>query len=113
VVTLADHGWVTVFVDDAVLGRFPPVCAATGRPSDGRLTVRHEVARSGRVSAPVLLLLLVVGPVGWIVLLFLALASPDRSEQLAVQVPWTTLGNVHPEFARAVRADQRRHAPQP
>lgn len=81
---------MTVFVDDAVWGRFPPVCAATGRPSDGWLTVRHEVARSGRVSTPVLLLLLVVGPIGWIVLLFLALASPDRSEQLAVQLPWTT-----------------------
>ncbi|HEX6422555.1 MAG TPA: hypothetical protein VFZ79_03705 [Acidimicrobiales bacterium] len=162
--------------------------------------VRHEVARSDRVSTPVLLLLLVVGPIGWLALLFLALASPDRSEQLAVQVPWTTdtqagvdalrrrrryawalaaiaavasfamvataagpvagpgmtarvvqsivllvgvaavavalaaewrlgrravrvdldasrrwvtLGNVHPAFARAVRADQRRRAPQP
>ncbi|HEX6420483.1 MAG TPA: hypothetical protein VFZ77_18425 [Acidimicrobiales bacterium] len=95
---MGDAGTVTVFVDDAVLGRFPQVCAATGRPSDGWLTVRHEIARSGRVSTPILLLLLVIGPVGWAVLLFLALATPDRSEELTVQVPWT--GDTQQEVER-------------
>src|SRR5690606_3008330 len=98
VVAMGDAGTVTVFVDDAVLGRFPRVCAATGRPSDGWLTVRHEVGRSGRVSTPVLLLLVVVGPVGWAVRLFLALAAPARTEELVVQVPWT--GDTQQEVSR-------------
>lgn len=80
---------VTVFVDDAVCGRFPRVSAASGAPSDGWLTVSGEVARSGRVSTPVLLLCLIVGPVGWVVLLMIAVFSPDRAEHLTVQVPWS------------------------
>lgn len=34
-------------------------------------------------------MLLLIGPVGWAVLLFLALFTPDRSERLRVEVPWT------------------------
>ena len=43
---------VTVFVDDAVCGRFPPVCAKTGRPGDGRLSLAHDVVTGGEPSEP-------------------------------------------------------------
>jgi hypothetical protein len=80
---------VTVFVDDAVQGRFPSVSAATGRPSDGWLTISTDMARSGRVSIPVLLLCLVGGPIGWAALLAITVLVPDRAEHLTVQVPWS------------------------
>ncbi|HET6951414.1 MAG TPA: hypothetical protein VFI47_13615 [Acidimicrobiales bacterium] len=48
------------------------------------------VGTSGRTSTPWLLLLLLFGPIGWIVLLVIAIAAPDRSERLTVEVPWTT-----------------------
>jgi hypothetical protein len=67
---------VRVFVDDAVLGRFPPVCAKTGMPSDGRLAVTTTVGGSGRVSAPWLILLVLLGPIGWVALAVLAVALP-------------------------------------
>jgi hypothetical protein len=94
--------WVTVFVDDAVCGRLPPVSTAW------------------------LLLLLLFPPVGWLILLVLALANPRQSEwpgalvaewrvgpaSVAVDLDasrrWVTLRGVAPEFARAVRARQSR-----
>lgn len=79
---------VTVFVDDAVQGRFPPVCARTGRPGDGRLTIDSEVTGSGQLSMPLVVVLLLVGPVGWVVYLVLCLSGP-RPERLTVHVPWT------------------------
>jgi hypothetical protein len=80
---------VTVFVDDAVLGRLPPVCALTGRPSDGTLTVRTDVGRTGAVPIPVTALLFLAGPVGWVVLVLLAWAGGGRGERLTVRLPWS------------------------
>ena len=80
---------VTVFVDDAVRGRLPAVCAKTGVPSDGWLTVESPIGRWSRVGTPWLLVLAFLPPVGWGILLLLALFAPDRSEALTVQVPWT------------------------
>jgi hypothetical protein len=80
---------VTVFVDDAVCGRLPAVCAKTGGPSDGWLTVESPIGRWGRVGTPWLLVLAFLPPVGWGILLLLALLAPDRTETLTVQVPWT------------------------
>ncbi len=80
---------VTVFVDDAVQGRFPPVSAATGRPSDGWLTVTSPVVQSGRVSTPVLILCLIGGPIGWTALVVMAVVVPDRAEHLTVEIPWS------------------------
>jgi len=94
---------VTVFVDDAVCGRFPPVCAKTGRPSDGRLAVVHDVQGSSSVSTAWLLLLLVLGPVGWLMLLVLAIANPRRSEWLTVELPWSTEAMEHLGALRARR----------
>ena len=70
-----------MFVDDAVLGRFPPVCAKTGAPADGWLSVTETVGRSGGVATPWLLLLLVLGPLGWVALLVIALAGSGQRPQ--------------------------------
>ena len=94
---------VRVFVDDAVLGRFPPVCAKTGMPSDGRLAVTTTVGASGRVSAPWLILLVLLGPIGWVALAVLAVALPDRTERLTVEVPWTTAADERLRAARTRR----------
>src|SRR4029450_2433849 len=59
---------VRVFVDDAVLGRLPDVCAKSGAPADGWLTVTETVGRSGGIATPWLLLLLILGPLGWLAL---------------------------------------------
>jgi hypothetical protein len=92
---------VRVFVDDAVLGRLPDVCAKSGAPADGWLTVTETVGRSGGIATPWLLLLLILGPLGWLALLVIALAgSRLRSEQLTVQVPWTEVADARLRAAR-------------
>jgi len=75
---------VTVFVDDAVLGRMPYVCAKTGAPAEGLLTVRRQVnGPSG-----LLWLLLLLGPVGLAAMLVILLLSRG-DDILTVQVPWS------------------------
>jgi hypothetical protein len=81
---------VTVFVDDAVCGRFPAVCAKTVRPSDGSLSVSHDVRGASSVSTAWMLLLLLFPPVGWLILLVLALANPRQCEWLTVELPWSS-----------------------
>ena len=79
---------VRVFVDDAVQGRFPRVCARTGGESDGWLTIDAIVGRSTSISTvPMILLLLFGGPIGWAVLLLFNTGHPG--ERLEVTVPWT------------------------
>jgi hypothetical protein len=66
----------TVFVDDAVLGHLPGVCAKTGERADGVFRIDGQVRSPGRVA---LLLLLFLGPIGWIILLLaLVAAGPER-----------------------------------
>ncbi|HVL28958.1 MAG TPA: hypothetical protein VM390_12470 [Acidimicrobiales bacterium] len=74
---------VTVFVDEAVRGDFPPVCARTGRPTDDLAWFERPV--SGRNWA--LLLLLLLGPPGWLVLV--VLLATDRRETLTVRLPYS------------------------
>jgi len=86
---MADDGTaVTVFVDDAVQGRFPPVCARTGRPGDGRLTIDSEAVGSRSIPLPLAVVLLLVGPVGWAVYFVLSFLSAP-GERLTVSLPWT------------------------
>jgi hypothetical protein len=81
---------VTVFVDDAVWGRLPPVCALTGRPSDGTLTVHTDVGRTRSVPGLVTALLFFTGPVGWVVLVLLAWGNGGGGgERLTVRLPWS------------------------
>ena len=76
---------VTVFVDDAVWGRLPMVCAKTGEPADLVIRMRHPVGNGGSV-LPLLLLLL--GPFGLVILFLHSLLSPGQ-EYLTVRIPQT------------------------
>ena len=76
---------VKVFVDDAVLGRLPQVCAKDGTATDAQLRVVHHV-RQGQPSSLVWLLVF-AGPLGWIALAFLLPGGTD--ERLTVEVPWS------------------------
>ena len=63
---------VTVFVDDVVLGRLPSLCVKEGFPTADHLTVRDASGGPGFGAAWLLVLL---GPIGWLVLLYLSLAG--------------------------------------
>lgn len=76
---------VSVFVDDAVRGRLPLVCAKTGEPADVVVRMQHPVG--GGMSGWALLLLL-LGPIGLAALVLLAVATPGR-EYLTVRIPET------------------------
>jgi hypothetical protein len=73
---------VTVFVDDYALGRLPGVCVLTGEPADGTVTNR---TRPGNPN-PLLLLLVLLGPIGWIIL---AVAATRSGRELAGELPVT------------------------
>jgi len=75
----------TVFVDDAVLGRLPALCAKGGVPTADRLRLVEEVGQAARLG--VLWLLLLAGPLGW--LLLAVLAGRSRGERLEVEVPFS------------------------
>lgn len=75
---------VSIFVDDAVLGRLPMVCARTGRPADYQ--VRTVQAVGGLPGAAFLLLFL--GPPGWALLVAFMLLGPGR-ESITVRLPLT------------------------
>jgi hypothetical protein len=76
---------VNVFVDDAIRGDLPRVCAKTGEPTDLVIRIRQPV-RGGL--PPVAWLLLILGPLGIVGLFVLALAWPG-AEYLTVRVPET------------------------
>lgn len=86
----------TVFVDDAVRGSLPPVCARTGVPTRKRLTI-HEDLTGGLGAAWVLLFF---GPLGWLVLLLVAAARRRRT--LTVRIPYSDQ-----ELDRYVRTARR------
>jgi len=83
---------VSVFVDDAIRGQLPLVCAKTGEPADLVIRMRRPVG-SGTGALPLLLLLL--GPIGLVALFLHALLSPGQ-EHLTVRVPQTS-GAYHSE----------------
>lgn len=74
---------VTVFVDDAVLGRLPRLCVKDGVPTADRLTV-HSPVQNGN-GFGIAWLLLLAGPLGWLGLFLLSLGR--RPEVLTVQLP--------------------------
>ncbi len=74
---------VSVFVDDAVRGRLPLVCAKSGEPADLVVRVRHTVGNGLRGWA---WLLVLFGPPGWLALLVVLLLAP-ADEHLTVRVP--------------------------
>ncbi len=74
---------VSVFVDDAIRGDLPLVCAKTGEPADLMIRMRQPVGGM----PPAAWLLLLLGPPGMIGLVIVALAWP--AEQLTVRIPET------------------------
>ena len=76
---------VRVFVDDAILGNLPLVCAKTGEPADFLVTIRKAVG--GGIPAWVWFLLF-LGPLGIVALLLAAAFAPGQ-EYLTVRVPET------------------------
>lgn len=83
---------VRVFVDDAVNGDLPHVCVNSGMPADVSVSVAAPVGAPHDWRW----LLLLFGPIGWLVF---ALTGPSR-ETLVVELP----------FASAVVNERRQHA---
>jgi hypothetical protein len=94
---------VTVFVDDAVLGRLPGVCAKDGVPTADRLTVRAPVGDGARMG--VLWLLLLAGPIGWIAFFLMSGSRNGQAEVLTVDVPMSSTAY---QRVRDIRARQSR-----
>lgn len=82
-----------VFVDDAVRGTLPDVCAKDGVPTADRIVVREELG--DRAGLGVAWLLLLLGPIGWLGLLLIAFSRGARGEVLTVRVPMS-----EPAYAR-------------
>jgi hypothetical protein len=73
----------TIWIDDVVTGRLPAVCVKSGRPAD--TWVRDEA----EVSGPSLWMLLLVflGPIGWIALVVMLVAGVGR-QRITVELPF-------------------------
>jgi hypothetical protein len=91
---------VTVFVDDAVVGRLPRVCVVDGIETEDSLSVRVAIGDGARLGVGWLLVL--AGPIGWIFLAVLVSSRSGRPETLSVQLPYSE--SVH----RRVLAARRR-----
>ena len=91
---------VTVFVDDAVLGRLPDVCAKDGTYTDDRLTLRQELGGSGGLG--ILWLLILVGPVGWLALVIISFVRGSGG-MLTVTLPFS-----EGAYERLVRSRRQR-----
>lgn len=76
----------TVFVDDAVLGRLPSVCAKDGVPTADTLILHSRVGDGTGLGVAWLLVL--AGPLGWLVLLIIA-ATRRPADTLTVQLPFS------------------------
>jgi len=75
----------TVFVDDAIRGDLPPICARTGEPADLLVRIRQPVG--GGIPWYVWMLFL-LGPLGVGAFVLMALFAPG-AEYLTVRVPRT------------------------
>ena len=73
-----------VFVDDAVLGRLPPLCAKTGVETPDHVVMTVPVGGSEGFGLAWLLVL--AGPLGWLGLFVYALVR--RVETLTVRLPY-------------------------
>ncbi len=86
---------VTVFVDDAVQGHLPYVCAKTGAPADGLERVDRSMGGSW-----LWILLIFFGPIGWIVLIALSVIG---NKTLTVRIPMSFAAINHERTLRRVR----------
>ena len=86
---------VTVFVDDVVQGHLPYVCAKTGAPADGLERIERSIGGSG-----FWILLIFLGPIGWIALFALSLIN---SRTLTVRIPMSFAAINHERMLRRTR----------
>jgi hypothetical protein len=93
---------VTVFVDDAVRGTLPGVCVKDGVPTTDSMTVQDELG--DRAGLGVAWLLLLLGPIGWIGLLFMLASRGGRGEVLTIRVPMSEVAYQRLRAARRLRA---------
>jgi len=75
---------VTVFVDDAIRGDLTPVCVQTGAPATTIVSTDGWVGRG----LGLLWLLVLAGPIGWLVLLVIAFGHAGQ-EKLVVKLPYS------------------------
>jgi hypothetical protein len=87
---------VTVFVDDAVRGRLPGICAKDGTPTTDRLRVHERMGTESGLGVAWLLLL--AGPLGWLGLVLVA-TMRGRTEVLSAELPYS-----EPAYLRMVAA---------
>ena len=92
----------TVFVDDAVLGQLPPVCAKSGVATSDRLIMTVPVG--GSEGFGIAWLLVLAGPIGWLGLFIYSIVR--RVETLTVKLPYCDAA--YDELKRARRS--RRNA---
>jgi hypothetical protein len=88
-----------VFVDDAVLGRLPAVCAKTGVATSDHLIMTVPVGTSEGLGIAWLLIL--AGPIGWLGLFIYA--TFRRVETLTVQLPYCETAYAELTAARRTR----------
>jgi hypothetical protein len=91
-----------VFVDDAVLGRLPPVCAKTGVATSDHLVMTAPIG--GNEGLGIAWLLVLAGPIGWLGLFIYQVGR--RVETITVRLPYCDAA--YGELSRARRS--RRHA---
>lgn len=87
---------VRVFIDDYALGRLPEVCVVTGAPTTDRVKFRTNVGGF----SPIVILLLFLGPVGWLIALVVSLGPGNHIEG------WLPF---HHGVARRLRARRWQH----
>lgn len=92
---------VTVFVDDAVLGRLPSVCVKNGTWTSDQLTFTHDVG--GGTGLGLGWLLLLAGPLGWIGL-FIMGATRQNNELLTVTLPFSESAHIRLRQAQRARS---------
>jgi hypothetical protein len=90
-----------VFVDDAVRGRLPGVCAKTGVTTADHLV--QTVPVGGNEGLGIAWLLILAGPIGWFALFVYALAR--RVETLTVRLPYSDAAYHELAGARRRRRD--------
>jgi hypothetical protein len=88
---------VEVFVDDAVRGRLPYVCAKTGVPAEGKLTVEHSTGGIGFAW-----LLIFLGPFGWLLLLGIVIGAA-RLDRFTVRLPYSERAVEYESLLRRAR----------
>jgi hypothetical protein len=91
---------VTVFVDDAVLGRLPPICVKDGVATSDRLTLVQDV--TGSAGLGVAWLLILASPLGWIGLFMLS-GARGGGDYLTVSVPYSEVAYNRVRRATAAR----------